>query len=182
MQTYQNDYFGLQIDFPDHWKLVSWRHAKINRSHRSMYQTSDDDLPTTGPRNSKFLFTAALYAPESSALVDADIEMSIFRVKPSEDMRQSLIENFERQREFYKSNGVTTSITNDGNVAINGVEFGIVDQESKSSARRNWYRFLYRRVDKTLWLYVKIAGHKKPAFAEAIGIVSAMQHVTRKRK
>jgi hypothetical protein len=126
MQTYENAYYGLHIDFPEKWRLVSWKHAKIGRSSRSAYQARDDDLPRKGPCASKFLFTACLYSPESEALVDADVELSVFRLAEGEHMRQTLLENHERQRAYYESNGIATSIAKEGTWKISGVDFGFV--------------------------------------------------------
>ena len=174
MQTYENAYFGLRIGFPEKWKVVSWKHAKIDRSSRSAYQTRDDDLPSKGPCASKFLFTACWYTPESEALIDADVEVSVFRLAADEDMRRSLLENHERMRADYESNGIATSIVKEGTWTISGTDFGYVDEESKSRSGTSRYRFFFRRIDSVFWLYGKIAGHKKRAFSEAIKIVEAM--------
>jgi hypothetical protein len=175
MQTYENAYYGLRIDFPDKWNLVSWKHAKIGRSSRSAFQTRDDDLPSKGLCASKILFTACLYSPESQVLVDADIEFSVFRLAEGEDMRQTLLENHERQHASYEADGIATSITKEGTWRISGIDFGYVDDESKTPSAHSQYRFLFRRVDEVFWLYCKIAGHKEWAFNEAIKIMEAMQ-------
>lgn len=175
MKTYENSYFHLRLDFPDTWNLTSWRHTKIARSWQSAYQAKDDDLPKKGKCASKFLFTAALHPPESEALVDADIELSVFRLSPGEDMRTSLVENFERQRAYYESNGIVTSIIEEGAWNIGGMDFTYVDEESKSRSGNSRYRFFFRPHDQTFWLYGKIAGHKRQAYDDAIEIVERLK-------
>jgi hypothetical protein len=175
MKTYENSYFRLRLAFPDTWKLTSWRRTRIARSSQAAYQAKDDDLPKKGKCASKFLFTAALHPPESDALVDADIELSVFRLSAGDDMRTSLIENFERERDYYKSNGIVTSIAKEGVWAIGSTEFTYVDQESKTRSGHSWYRFFFRPVLETFWLYGKIAGHKRQAYEEALGIVGGLK-------
>jgi hypothetical protein len=175
MKTYENRYFRLRLDFPETWKLTSWRHTPVARSWQSAYQARDDDLPRKGKCASKFLFTAALHPPESEALVGADIELSVFRLSAGEDMRTSLIENFERQRAYYESNGIVTSIAKEGVWAIGSTEFTYVDQESKTRNGQSWYRFFFRPLHETFWLYGKIAGHKRQAYEEALGIVEGLR-------
>lgn len=175
MKTYENTYFRLRLDVPDAWKLTSWQHTKIARSWKHLYQTRDDDLPKTGERASKFLFTAVLHPPESEAMVDADIELSVFRLLPGADMRASLVENFERQRAYYESNGIVTSIVKEGARTIGGMDFTYVDQESKTRSGLSRYRFFFRRHDETLWLYGKIAGHKQQPYHEALEILEGLK-------
>ena len=174
MPTYENTHFGLRIDFPNTWRLTSWKNSKISLSWRSLYQTRDDDLPLKGPCHSKFLFTAVLNAPESECLVDADIEMSVHRLKPNEDFQKTLLENFERQRSYYETNGIFSSITKKGSWSIGGLDFGFVDEQSKTRKGLSRYRFFFRPVDKVYWLYGKIAGHKLEKFNAAIKIASGI--------
>jgi hypothetical protein len=175
MKTYTNSYFRLGLDFPDAWELTSWRHSKISRSWQSLYQARDDELPTEGKCTSKFLFTAARHPPESEALVDPDIEFSVFYVSPAEDMRKSLVDNFERQRAYYESSGIVNSIAKEGVWTVGSMEFSYVDQESKSRRGQSWFRFIFRPFNKTFWLYGKIAGHKRHAhYEEALEIVQGL--------
>jgi hypothetical protein len=174
--TYENEYFGLRIDFPRKRKVVSWKQTKkITPSWRSLFQTRDEDMPRKGSCDSKFLFTACLYSRKSEALLDAEIEISVFRLKPGEDMRQGIVESFERERLHYQSHGITTTITKQGNWAISGVDFDYVDEQSKTRTRCCQYRFFFRRYTDVFWLYGKIAGHRKRSFSEAIKIVEAMK-------
>lgn len=175
MKTYENSFFRLRLDFPDTWTLTSWRHAKIARSLQSAYQAKDDDLPKKGKCASRFLFTATLQSPESEARVDADIELSVFRLSPGEDMRASLVENFERQRAHYESNGIVTSIIKEGAWTIGGLDFTYLDQESKTRSGLTRYRFLFRPHHDAFWLYAKIAGHTRQAYDEALEIVEALK-------
>lgn len=175
MRTYKNSYFRLCLDFPDTWKLTSWQHTKIARSWQSAYQAKDDDLPRKGKCASKFLFTAALHPPESEALIDADIEVSVFRLSPGEDMWTSLVENFERQRASYESNGIAASIVKDGVWTIGGMDFTFVDQESKTRSGLSRYRFFFRPHHNAFWLYGKIASHKPKAFDTALEIVDGLK-------
>jgi hypothetical protein len=176
MKTYENSYFRLRLDFPDAWKLTCWRHTKIARTLQSAYQAKDDDLPKKGKCASKFLFTAALHLPESEALIDADIELSVFRLSLGEDMRTSLVENFARERAYYESSGIVTSIVKEGAWTIGGVDFTYVDQESKSRSRLSRYRFLFRPHHEAFWLSGKIAGHERQAYDEALGIVEGLEY------
>lgn len=175
MPTYENLHFGVRLDFPDTWKLVSWKHSKLGRSSRSAFQTSDGDLPSKGPYASKFLFIARLFSPGSEALVDADIEVSVSRLPAGQEMRQILLDNLERERAYYHSNGIATSIAKDGTWTIGGTDFGYVDAESISRSGKNRYRFFFRRVEGLYWLSGKIAGHDERKYAEAIRIVEAME-------
>lgn len=174
MKTYESHYFHLRIDFPDTWTLTSWQHVKIGRTWRSAYQTSDDDLPEKRPDATKFLFTAALHPPDSQALVHADVEVSVFRLAPDDDMRTSLVENLERLSEHYHRSGISASLTGEGVWTIGGVDFTYVDQELKSGTT-NWYRFYFRPLHENLWLYGKIAGHQRRAYyEEALAIAAGM--------
>lgn len=175
MKTYENSYFRLRLDLPDTWELTSWQHAKIVRSWQSAYQTKDDDLPMKGNRASKFLFTATVHPPESDARVDADIELSVMRLSPGEDMRTSLVENFERQRAYYESNGIITAITMEGVWTVGSIEFTYVDQESKTRSGHSQYRFFFAPHHERFWLYGKIAGHKRRAYEEALEIVEGLK-------
>jgi hypothetical protein len=175
MKTYENSYLRLRLDFPNTWKLTSWRHAKIARAWQAAYQASDDDLPKKGKRRSKFLFTAALHPPQSKALVDADIELSVFRLSPGEDMRHSLVENFEQERAYCESNGILTSITREGVWSLGSMDFTYVDQDSSTRNGHSRYRFFFRPLHKSFWLYGKIAGHKPQAYEEALRIVEGLK-------
>jgi len=178
MNTYENTYFRFRLDFPDVWKLTSWQHTKIARAWKLAYQAKDDDLPKEGVCTSKFLFTAAVHPPESEALVDADIELSVFRLSPGEDMRTSVVENFERQRAYYESNGIVTTITKEGMWAVGGMEFTYVDQESKTRSKHSRYRFFFRPLHEAFWLYGKIAGHKWQVYEEALEVVEGLKSTT----
>jgi hypothetical protein len=127
-------------------------------------------LPKKGKCASKFLFTAALHPPESEALVDADIELSVFRLSPGEDMRKTLVENFERERACYESNGIATSLTKEGVWTLGSMDFTYIDQVSKTRTGQSRYRFFFRPLHEAFWLYGKIAGHKRRAFEEALEI------------
>lgn len=175
MKTYENSYFRLCLDFPDTWKLTSWRHTKIARSWRSAYQATDDDLPRTGKSASKFLFTAALHPPESPAIVVADIELSVRRLSPGEDMRASLVENLERQRAHYETQGIVTPMIQEGTWTIGGMDFTYVDQESTTRSGMSRYRFILRPHHEVFWFYGKIAGHTREAYDEAVGIVQGLK-------
>lgn len=135
-----------------------------------MYQASDDDLPGKGREGSRFLFTAALHPPESEALVDADIELSVFRLSQGSDMQTSLVENFERERD--NGYGILTPFIKEGVWTVGGVDFTYVDQESKTGIDR--YRFFFRPLAEDLWLYGKIAGYERRAYEEALPIVEGM--------
>jgi hypothetical protein len=175
MNTYENRYFHIRLDFPDTWKLTSWRHTKIARSSQSAYQARDDDLPKKRKCASKFLFTAALHPAQSEALVDADVELSVYLLSPGEDMRTTLVENFERECAYYESNGIATSITREGVWTLGSLDFTYVDQESKTRAGRSQYRFFFRPLHEAFWLYGKIAGHKQKAYKDALKIVEGLK-------
>ncbi len=178
MKTYENHYFRLRLEFPDTWQLTNWRHTKIARSWQSAYQAKDDDLPKVGRCASKFLFTAALHPAENEAIVDADIELSVSRLAPGDDMRTSLVENFDRQRAYYESNGILTSITEEGVWTVGDMDFTYVDQESKTSRRESRYRFFFRPALEGFWLYGKIAALKRRAYEEALGVVEGLKSTT----
>ena len=175
MKTYNNSYFRLRLDFPDTWRLTSWRHTKLACSGKAACQAKDDDLPGEGNCTSKFLFTAALHSPDSEASVDGDIEVSVFRLAPGEDMRTFLVENLERQRRYYESNGIATSITKEGVWTLGGMDFAFLDQESKTRTSHSQYRFFFCPFHEAFWLYGKIAGHKGQAFQEALGILDGLK-------
>jgi phosphoribosyl-AMP cyclohydrolase len=175
MKTYENSYFRFRLDFPDTWLLKSWRHTKIANSCQSAYQARDNDLPKKGKCPSKFLFTAALHSPESEALIDADIEMSVFRLSPGEDFRTSLVENFERQRAHYESNGIVSSIIKEGVWTVGCMDFVYVDEESRTRTSHNRYRFFFRPFHEAFWFYGKIAGHKGQVFDEVLEIVEGLK-------
>jgi hypothetical protein len=92
-------------------------------------------------------------------------------------MHASLLENFERQRGYYESAGIVTSITKEGVWTIDGIDFPFVDQESKSRGAHSCYRFFFRPFHKVFWLYGKIAGHKRRAYKDALKIVEGMKCV-----
>jgi|SRR5262245_1686565 len=173
MPTYENAHFGLRLDIPDHWLLVSWRHSVLCRPGQSAYQTRDDELPASGPRTSMFLFTASLKSAESEVAVDAEIELSVFRVQAGTDFRAGLIKNIELR--CRRDRGSSTSITGQGTWPVGGVDFGFADEEYRNLGRVSRYRYYFRPIDDVYWLYGKIAGHTKPAYEEAIGIVGAMK-------
>jgi hypothetical protein len=175
MKTYENRFFRFRLVFPDAWQLTSWRHTNIARSVQSAYQAADNDLPKRGQCGSKFLFTAALHPPESVVLVDADIELSVFRLSPSEDLRTSLVQNFERQRVYYENSGIESTIVEEGAWTIGGMDFTYLDEDSKSRSGHSWYRFFFRPHHEAVWLYGKIAGHKRPAYHEALKILEGLK-------
>jgi hypothetical protein len=168
MRIYQNDYLGVRIEVPNEWELTSWRHAYTG----SDFQTRDDDLPT-GDQRTKFLFTACLFA--RPALVDADIELSLFRLDPGEFMLDSLMTNLRRQRECDMSYGIDTSIAQESTWKIGGVKFQFVEQLSKRKTGSSRYRFFFRPLADEFWLYGKVAGHRDSAYEAAINIVGAMR-------
>ena len=57
MPVYENSHFGFRIEIPAPWTLTSWKHSKIRRSWKPLYQSSDDDFPDK-LNSSKFLFVA----------------------------------------------------------------------------------------------------------------------------
>lgn len=176
MPAYENADFGIQIEFPEKWKLVSWKHGSVGRSSRSAYQSRDDELPTKGPQASRFLFTACLHPPESEAMVEADIEFSVFRLAEGEDLRQTLLQNCQRRSAQYQSGGIASSIFTEGTWTLGNVDFGYVDEHSKREGGQSRYRFFFRRMEGILWFYGKIAGHRDAAFAEALQIVEALKY------
>ena len=86
-----------------------------------------------------------------------------------------MVENFERQRAYYESNGIITSITKEGVWTVGCMDFKYVDQESKTRSGCRRYRFFYRPLHEAFWLYGKIAGHKGHAFEEAVRIVEGLR-------
>jgi len=86
-----------------------------------------------------------------------------------------LIENFKQQRASSNRSGIETSIVGEGVWPIANVEFNYVDERSESRRGQHWYRFFFRRVDATLWLYGKVAGHSQEAYAEALEIVNGLK-------
>lgn len=175
MKIYENSYFHLRVEFPDNWGLNSWQHSKIVPTWQSLYQIKDDDVPVGGTSASKFLFTAILHSAESEALIEANVELSVSRLSPSKDMRTSLVENFMRERGYYQSNGIETSIVKEGAWTIDGNEFTFVDQVSRSRKGVSEYRFFFRPHREAMWLYGKIAGYKRKAYEEALEIVQGMK-------
>jgi hypothetical protein len=160
MRAYDNAFFGLRIDIPDTWELVSSKHAKISRPWRALYQARDDDLPVRGG-GPRFLFTANGCAPASAAVVEASIELSVFRLAPGEDLHDTMVANMRREG---RQSG------REGRWAIGGVEFGFVEQSVKTSGGTGAIRFAYSRFQDALWLYAKIAGYRQDSFAEAVRI------------
>ncbi len=175
MKTYENTFFQIRLSFPDTWDLTSWRHTRIARLWQSAYQAKDDDLPGKGNETSKFLFTAALHPPESNAVVDADIELSVFLLSPGENMRTSLVENVERERQHNESSGIARTLIKEGVWTIGGMDFSCVDQESKTRNSHARFRFIFRPQRETFWLYGKIAGHKIQAYFDALEIVEGLR-------
>lgn len=90
-------------------------------------------------------------------------------------MRTSLVENFERQRAYYESNGIVSSIIREGAWKLRSGEFTFVDQESQSHGGHNWYRFFFRPLHDALWLYGKISGHRPQAYDQAVEIVEGLK-------
>jgi hypothetical protein len=168
MCGYENQYLGVRIEVPDQWELTSWQHTHVG----SDFQTRDNDLPT-GNQRSKFLFTACLFG--RPPMVDADIELSIYRLDPGENMRDGLITNFTRQREYYTSHGIDTSIVQESTWIIGGVSFQFVEQLSKSRNGTSRYRFFFHPLGDEFWLYGKIAGHRDSAYEAAIKIAGAIK-------
>lgn len=175
MKIYENSYFCLRIEFPDNWELNSWQHSKVVPAWQSLYQRKDDDLPTGGTSASKFLFTANLHSAESEAIIEANVELSVSRLSPSKDMRTSLVDNFVRERGYYQSNGIERSIVKEGAWTIDGNEFTFVDQVSRSRKGMSEYRCFFRLHHEAMWLYGKIAGHKRQAYQDALEIVQRMK-------
>jgi len=90
-------------------------------------------------------------------------------------MRTSLVENFERQRAYYESNGIVMAITKEGVWTVGSIEFTYVDQESTTGSGQSRYRFFFRPHDDGFWLYGKIAGHKRRAYEDALEIVEGLK-------
>jgi hypothetical protein len=139
-----------------------------------MYQARDDESPVEGKCASKFLFTAERCPREREGYVDADIELSLFQLSPGEDMRKTVIENFERQRAMYANNGIKTSISKEGTWIVGGIGFTHIDQENESRSGHSRYRFFFQPLPDALWLYGKIAGHKPQAYIEALEVVEGL--------
>ena len=163
-RRYVNDHFGLRFEIPASWELVSWRHSKISRSWRPAYQSRDDDLPPKVGA-SKFLFTATRYAPESRALVDASIEMSVQRLAAGIDLRDTLVSNMALGG---RAPG------GEGKCKAGGLAFEYVDEVMGGGSRTAYFRFAFRRVDPSLWLYAKIAGYTPEHFQEALGVFEGL--------
>lgn len=177
MASYENSFLDLRIEFPPTWNLVSWKNSRINRNRRRLYQMKDNDLPSKSARScqtSKFLFTAELPAAESPAMVDADIEISVFRLTPDEDLGESMRENFRRDNAYRERNGIVGIERSEGHWKINGVDFRYHNVELNGGDRESHYRFFFCRIDDVHWLYGKIAAHKEGAFEEALSIVAEM--------
>lgn len=159
-RAYGNAYFGLRFDIPETWELVSWKDSKIDRSWRPLYQARDDELPQNVGA-SKFLFTASRYAPGSQALVDASIEMSVQRLSAEADLRDSLLSSIAL-------GGRTPG--GQGKCEAGGLEFDYVDEVMVSGGRTAYFRFAFRRLEPSLWLYAKIAGYTPEHFQEAVRV------------
>jgi hypothetical protein len=165
MHVYASDFWGFRIAIPEQWELASWKHMKIKRSWRRLFQQREDDIPDT-PGQSKFLFTANRYSPESKAVVEASIEMSISRLGPDVDFYDSMLANLARE---------SRKIHDEGSWIIGNEYFSYLDEviERKDSTAR--FRFAWKSFMDGLWLYVKIAGYSDAWFAEAIAIFGAMK-------
>ena len=167
MSQYTSEFFGLRIDIPDSWELVSWRHSNIDRSSRALYQSRDDDLPQR-VGTSKFLFTANRYAAKSKAIVNAGIELSAYLFSETESLWDTLRANLAREG---RTGGP------DQTWVIDGIEFSYLDQAVATSAGPGAIRFVCRRISPTLWLYGKIAGYSAESFAEAVGIFQGLSWI-----
>lgn len=178
MQTYENRHFGFRLDFPDNWTLTSWKHLSPGCTLESGYQKSDDEVPKNDDLASLFLFKSVLHGPDSEAIVDGDIEMSVFRLDPREDMRTSIVENAARERPYYAGNGIVKSIVGEGRWNLDGMDFRYLDEESQARGETSRYRFFFRPLGEGLWLYGKIAGHGSEAFENARAIVEGLMVLT----
>jgi hypothetical protein len=173
MLEYTNSYLRLSIAIPFGWRVISWRHTKLDASRHREFQFQDDDLPAKVGR-CKVLFNASLYTPGSDVELNAEIEPAVYRLRPGDELRTSLLENHERLIPMYDSYGMKSAVTGEGSWTTGGVTFGFVDEELISRSGHSRYRFLYRRIEEALWFCAKIAGHKEWAFTEAVKVVQEL--------
>jgi hypothetical protein len=175
--SYYNDYLDLSIDFPDPWILVCWQNLKLIDG--AYFQTSNNDFPESEGQ-SKFLFTAQLYTRHSLSSIDADIEMSVMLESLGHDMRQGIMDNASMTEAFYSSNGLEKTIVRDGSWSINEVEYQYLEEMlTDKNGRKSKYRFVFRKINDSLWLYAKIAGHNESSYQQALNIFSTLTWGTR---
>ena len=105
MLEYANSYLGFSIAIPSDWKVLSWRHTRLDASRHCEYQFRDDDLPREVDRF-KVLINASLYTPGSDIELDAEIELAIYRLTPGDELRASLLENHKCLIPMYESSGI----------------------------------------------------------------------------
>lgn len=174
---YCNEFFDLRIEIPEPWVLLSWqRPESVDAQH---FQIRNDDLPEREGQ-SKFLFNALLYKRSSEVSVDAKIELSVSRKHAHYDMRQGITDNFTRMQAYYRSNDLETEIVRDGSWSINEVEYQYLEEMlTDKNGRKSKYRFVFRKINDSLWLYAKIAGHNESSYQQALNIFSTLTWGTR---
>jgi hypothetical protein len=176
MEVYENNYFGMRLQIPDPWKLTCAKTSKkIAKAKRTIFQRRDDEFPEPGDYTSKCLFVASRPDPESPAMVEGDIEVLVFRRPPDHDMGKQIAESFAGQQEYYRSNGLELTQSEERAWRVADRDFRAIDRESKSKGKLSCYRFFFLRFEEELWLYGKIAGHKEGVFAEALQIAQSLE-------
>lgn len=174
MPEYNNQHFNVSIALPEPWQILSYETGGLEDGWRDLYQPYESEIPEK-PGESLFLFTAQLLASNSAIKIDAGIELSIYRHLANHSVIDEIILQREKQRDYYRRNGINTTISSQDEWLIDDVPFTFVDAENVSKRSHSWYRFAVRQVDTTLSIYAKIAGHRDNAFIEAIDLFQKAQ-------
>lgn len=161
VKTYTNDYFGLRIDVPEPWELVSWKTATIARDWRQHFQMRDDEIPDE-ERIGKFLFTAHRYSPLSRATLDASIEVCVFRLAPGMTLDGRLTHLRSK-----------SEIDGSGMWEVGGAMYAYCDKDLRRPDGGT-IRSAYHRFSDGVWVEAKISGYEDQFFQDALRIFEGL--------
>jgi hypothetical protein len=172
--AYENPVIGFRLEVPGDWELKGWKTSQLDRSARQLFQARDDDLPTKAG-SSRFIVVARKYKPGSSAVVDCDIETSLFREPRGYDFLAAILGNRAATSAYYRTAGIESHRVGHGDWLLGEQRFSFVDQKNASQWGTSRYRFAFRPLNDTLWFYAKIAGHSEQAFGDALAAFATIR-------
>jgi hypothetical protein len=150
MTSYINQYFNVQIDFPENW---SWRSQASNDKSKIQFQSKDDDLPTN-EGEFRTLVTAIRKGRGEHNLIAAQFFMGI-----------------HKQSNMHEAGELESK---DSAVNLSYGEMPIVGKQARFMSAA-WRRERFLRYSKTItyeikphiWLNIHINGESPEAFQAA---------------
>jgi hypothetical protein len=145
---YNNNFLGVRTKPSKDWQLTSYQTATIKKSWKTIYQLSEDDLPTKNNHMKRILdFTR--FQQNSTCTIDAEIELCI----------------------LYQEKGVYEN----ENFVLHHIDKTFIGRVEKDEVRGYKWFFATTPFEGDLFFYVKIAIFKPDIETETMSVFNTIR-------